>query len=464
MRVLGTLTGLLAGTRLLAPAQAIELDLSSEESIKSAASLTTWGAMSYYTGNETDGSPGIIPNKWYEGSVLFMCAMYYWHFTGDTTYNQEVRVGLESQSGNGDYLPENAAQYMGNDDQGFWGVAAMTAAELNLTDYGQYSWLSLAQGVFNTQTQRSSGWDASTCGGGVRWQQFNYMSGYTLKNAISNGLLFQLSARLYRYTNDKQYAQWAEKIWDWSNEYLIDNQTWVIADSVTTTQDCKVKGMGDNSYNDSSFLMGLAYLYNHTTGAEQAKWEQALNGLANKVLTLYFPAKYGDVEYEPSCDPFPTQCYDSNNLLFKGHTSSWLGWVSILAPQLSEQIMQRLQKTATAAAAACTGPGQDGNQCGSAWYQSKFDGRTGMEQEISASDLFSVNLIPFIHGAPQKILGPLTSTTGGSSTSNPNAGMNDNSNEVRFAPISAGDRAGAGILTAIFVAGWVGGLAWMFME
>lgn len=219
--------------------------------------------MSYYSGNESGHSPGAIANKWYEGSVLFLCAMYYWHFTGDSTYNQEVRVGLEHQAGDGDYLPGNFSQYLGNDDQGFWGIAAMTATELNLPDYGQYSWLSLAQGVFNTQTRRNSGWDDTTCGGGVRWQQFNYMSGYTLKNAISNGLLFQLSARLYRYTNDEQYAQWAEKIWDWSNEYLIDNQTWVIADSVTTTQECKVKGYGDNSYNDSSFLMGLAYLYNH---------------------------------------------------------------------------------------------------------------------------------------------------------------------------------------------------------
>lgn len=141
----------------------------------------------------------------------------------------------------------------------------MTAAELNLTEYGQYSWLSLAQGVFNTQTQdpSNSGWDDTSCGGGVRWQQYNYMKGYTMKNAISNGLLFQISARLYRYTNDPDYATWAAKIWDWSNEYLINNQTWEIADSVNTTQDCKVKGIGENSYNYSSFLMGLAYMYNH---------------------------------------------------------------------------------------------------------------------------------------------------------------------------------------------------------
>jgi mannan endo-1,6-alpha-mannosidase len=201
-----------------------------------------------------------------------------------------------------------------------------------------------------------------------------------------------------------------------------------------------------------------------TTGADQAKWEEALYGLGNKTLNEFFPTRFGEIEYEPTCDPYPHQCYDSNNLLFKGHTSSWLGWTALLAPQLYSQIMPRLQTTAKAAAAACTGPGQGGNQCGSAWYESKFDDRTGMEEQISAADLFSVNMIPFIHGKPQKVLGPLTETTGGSSTSNPNAGMNDVSNAGQFAPINAGDRAGAGILTALFVAGWAGGLSWMFME
>lgn len=92
------------------------------DSVKNAASIATWGAMSYYVGNETGQTPGVIPNKWYEGSVLFLCALYYWHFTGDATYNEEVRVGLEWQSGDSDFLSSNWSQYMGNDDQSFWGL------------------------------------------------------------------------------------------------------------------------------------------------------------------------------------------------------------------------------------------------------------------------------------------------------------------------------------------------------
>ena len=66
----------------------------------------------------------------------------------------------------------------------FWGLAAMTAAELAYPEASTgYSWLSLAQGVFNTQIAR---WDTTACGGGMRWQIWSWEAGYTLKNSISN--------------------------------------------------------------------------------------------------------------------------------------------------------------------------------------------------------------------------------------------------------------------------------------
>lgn len=124
----------------------------------------------------------------------------------------------------------------GNDDQGFWGIAAMTAAEIGFPDVDDgYSWLSLAQGVFNTQVAR---WDSNNCGGGLRWQIFPYQAGYAMKNSISNGLLFQLAARLARYTNNQTYTEWAEKVWDWS----ASSPQW--------------------SYNYGTYLIGAAYMYN----------------------------------------------------------------------------------------------------------------------------------------------------------------------------------------------------------
>jgi mannan endo-1,6-alpha-mannosidase len=144
----------------------------------------------------------------------------------------------------------------------FWGLAAMTAAELQFADVTDgFSWLSLAQGVFNTQIKR---WDTTECSGGMRWQIWPYESGYTMKNAISNGGLFQLSARLARYTNDATYATWAKKIWNWSlTSPLLSNSTWNVADSTNMDDGCSTQGNTQWSYNYGTYMMGAAYMYNY---------------------------------------------------------------------------------------------------------------------------------------------------------------------------------------------------------
>lgn len=146
----------------------------------------------------------------------------------------------------------------------FWGLAAMMAAELQFTDSSTgFSWLSLAQGVFNTQIAR---WDTSSCNGGMRWQIWPYESGYMMKNSISNGGLFQLSARLARFTGSDTYSKWAEKIWDWTlTTPLMSNSTWNVADSTNTDNDCATQGNTQWSYNYGTFLMGAAYMYNYVS-------------------------------------------------------------------------------------------------------------------------------------------------------------------------------------------------------
>ena len=145
----------------------------------------------------------------------------------------------------------------------FWGITAMTAAELKFPDVSHgFSWLSLAQGVFNTQIAR---WDPSTCGGGLRWQIYLYQGGYTMKNSISNGGLFQLAARLARYTHDDLYFDWANKIWNWSIESpLLNNETWNVADSTFVTN-CTAQEDTQWSYNYGTFLMGASYMYNQVS-------------------------------------------------------------------------------------------------------------------------------------------------------------------------------------------------------
>lgn len=118
---------------------------------------------------------------------------------------------------NKDYMPANQTHSEGNDDQCFWGLAAIAAAEMNFPNppASQPQWLALAQAVFNEQMSR---WDTQNCGGGLRWQIFPFNSGYNYKNSISNGCLFHLGARLARYTGNQTYVQYAEQIYTWMND------------------------------------------------------------------------------------------------------------------------------------------------------------------------------------------------------------------------------------------------------
>ncbi|KAJ5902646.1 Mannan endo-1-6-alpha-mannosidase DCW1 [Penicillium taxi] len=437
----GLLVTLLVSDRV----HAIDLDITSEDSIKDAASTSVYAMMTYYKGNLTGHIPGAFASKWWEGSALFLALLQYWHFTGDSTYNEEMRIGMQWQAGSGDYMPNNYSSYLGNDDQMFWGLAAIMAAEVNFNDSSSgYSWLSLAQGVFNTQINR---WDKTACSGGMRWQIWPYQSGYTMKNSIANGGLFQLAARLARYTGSTTYSNWAIKIWDWSlSTPLLSNTTWNVADSTNMEDSCSTQGNTQWSYNYGTYLMGAAYMYNYTNGS--STWLTAVNGLLNKTLDTFI---VDGVLKEVTCEP--SEMCNDNEILFKGLVSSWLSFTAILVPSTYSTILPYLQKSAKAAALSCTG--HNNNTCGVRWYLSKYDGWIGMEEEISATNIFVANLIAF-----QKS-GPVSSSTGGTSTSDPTAGENDTTSSTeKQSTITTGDRAGAGILTFVFALGWIGLMAW----
>ena len=186
--------------------------------------------------------------------------------TGDTTYNSETTTATVFQAGTaGDFMPSNQTETEGNDDQVFWAFTAMDATELNYPapPSSDPSWLAMCQAVFNEQASR---WDASTCGGGLRWQIFTWNAGYTYKNSPANGGFFMLASRLARYTGNTTYVTWAEKEWDWfSNSVLFDNSTYTVFDGTSDVANCSDADHTQWSYNYGLYLGGLAYLYNHVS-------------------------------------------------------------------------------------------------------------------------------------------------------------------------------------------------------
>jgi mannan endo-1,6-alpha-mannosidase len=236
--------------------------------VKDAAKSIADDLISYYVGNTTAAVASVLPYPpyfWWETGAMWGVMLDYWYATGDDTYNDQAAVSIQAQIGeHQDFMPSAQAFDMGNDDQAFWALTALTAAEYNFQNppAGAPSWLGLAQAVYNEQTGR---WDNSTCGGGIHWQ-VNPSGGFHLKNTISNGALMQLAARLARYTNDDSYAQWAGKLWDWMWAVgLIDNQNWSVYDNTDANNNCTSIDRAQWTYNAGTLLMASATMYNYVS-------------------------------------------------------------------------------------------------------------------------------------------------------------------------------------------------------
>lgn len=164
-----------------------------EDQIRESSRSLAYDLMLFYKGNQTGQIPGILPGPpssgtgdyyWWEGGAMMGTYIDYWHLTGDPSYNNVVTQGMLFQVGaNQDYQPANQTLSLGNDDQGFWGMSAMLAAEYRFPNPpdDQPQWLALAQAVWNTQAEPGR-WD-NVCGGGLRWQRQFFNKGYDYKNS-----------------------------------------------------------------------------------------------------------------------------------------------------------------------------------------------------------------------------------------------------------------------------------------
>lgn len=426
--------------------------LDTDDDIRKSASTLAFDLISYYHGNETGQTPGILPGPppagdyyWWEAGAMWGAMIDYWHLTGDDTYNDITSQALQFQVGEGqDYQPNNVTLSLGNDDQGFWGMSAMLAAELKFPDppADKPQWLALAQAVFNTQAAPDR--HDETCNGGLRWQIPFSNQGYNYKNSISQGCFFNLGARLARYTGNKTYSDWAERTWDWMVGVGYIDDDFNIFDGAHVEENCTDINRAQFSYNNGVFLLGAAYMYNRT---EDEVWKSRVDGLLNNTIRVFFP---GSVAYEVACEPRMTCTTDM--LSFKGYVARWLSTMTQIAPHTADTILPVLRKSAEAAVAQCTG-GDSGRECGFQWRSGKFDGVTGAGETMNVLSAVSTLLIG-------NSKAPVTNSTGGTSKGNPDAGSRSH-NPLEMRPITAGDKAGAGILTFIILASAISMFSWM---
>ena len=246
-----------------------------KDSIKAAAKLVAANLWTMYHGNEPGQIPGILPGPpdsgrgpyyWWQAGAMWGTLVDYWFYTGDDTYNAEAMRSMVFQAeapGNA-YMPRNWTASLGNDDQGFWGMAALGAAEVNFPNppADQPQWLALAQAVFNTQFPR---WELEYCNGGMRWQVERTNGGYDYKNTIANGVFMNIAARLARYTGNDTYTFWVDKAWDWLEGVGYITETWDVLDGGHIGYNCTDVNRVQFSANAAILIHATAIMYNYVS-------------------------------------------------------------------------------------------------------------------------------------------------------------------------------------------------------
>ncbi|KAL2270655.1 hypothetical protein VTJ83DRAFT_26 [Remersonia thermophila] len=461
------LAALLATSHLLLPgAQAQYYKISTTEEIKESARTLAYDLMLQYKGNQTGEIPGILPGPptehkgdyyWWEGGAMMGTYIDYWFLTGDPSYNHVIMEGMLHQVGPyADYQPPNHTASLGNDDQGFWGMSAMLAAENKFPNPpdDKPQWLALAQAVWATQAAPDR--HDSTCGGGLRWQIPVTNAGYNYKNTIANACFFDIGARLARYTKNETYAKYATETFEWifNIGYIDTSQKdppgWRVYDGAHVEHNCTDINRAQFSYNAALLLHGAAFMYNYTNGSDI--WKTRVDGLLDGILRDFFP---DGVAFELPCEGRKGAC-TTDMLSFKGYVHRWMAVVTKVAPYTADKILPVLRTSTEAAVKQCTGP-PTGRRCGFYWSGGEYidvavDKTSGAGEAMNV--LAAVSSLLIDQADP-----PATNETG-ISRGDPNAGSRSRPIEP-LTPITTADRAGASILTLLILGSIIGMWSWM---
>ncbi|KAI3399544.1 hypothetical protein diail_6566 [Diaporthe ilicicola] len=415
--------------------------------------------MFFYKGNEPGQTPGLLPKPyyWWEGGALMGALVDYWYYTGDTRWNDITHQGLLFQVGpDDDYMPPNQTMTEGNDDQGFWGMAVLSAAEYKFPNppVSKPQWLALAQNVFDTQAAR---WDAAQCGGGLRWQIFMWNNGWLYKNSISQACFFNMAGRLALYTGNHTYAMWANRIWDWMVDVqFLHDDSYYIYDGAPVETNCTQVVPYQWTYNAGAFLHGAAAMYKYTADIDPTAekiWRSRVDGLLNG-LRVFFTGTGDNIMTEVACEG--VHLCDNDELSFKAYLARWMAATTKWAPWTYSTIKPLLDASATAAAAQCTG-GDNGRMCGHMWANNggEWDGTKGVGQQMAAME---VVLATMIH----KLEAPVTNSTGGTSSGIEHTTAHPLLEITR--PMTTADGAGAYILTILALILMLAGMIFVFCD
>ena len=142
---------------------------------------------------------------------------------------------------------------------------------------------------------------------------------------------------------------------------------------------------------------------------------------------------------EVACEPLGT-C-KTDQYAYKGLTAQWMGQAMQVAPFTTNKILSYLQSSAEGAARQCSG-GENRTACGMRWTKSKYDGTTGLGQELSALNVFLANLA-FNSSTPTNANTTEATTTEAKSTTTPSSTTSTTSTSGKPAATSSKSSSGS---------------------
>ncbi|KAF3192580.1 hydrolase 76 protein [Orbilia oligospora] len=357
----------------------LKIDVSKPDTLRAAAKVVMQNLVNDYT-SQKPFVAGLLPSEYsfFESGVFFNTVLNYAAFTGDKTYNSLFEKDFFNQIGeNANFIPRNSSARIVNDDVGYWALAAMSAAEFGASpaDTSMPSYLTLADNVFNDFVRR---WDDKACGGGLRWAIQASDDRYDFKDTNSNGVFFELAARLGFKTGNTTYFDWANKVYDWTAKTkligtLDTNNLGQVLAGASVKDKCQQVDQSYYSAQQANYVYGAAIMYAKAT---TSTWLDRLGALVHYTSSAYFgPQQYVDdgrsqVVNEAGCE-YDNKCTLDQKagkaILFRSLA------VALRYNDLDVVMKVQISNSARAAAKSCNGDGD----CGFKWDQLEYDATKG---------------------------------------------------------------------------------------
>lgn len=409
--------------QLLLSLVAAQTNLDDATQVSAVAKKIAARAITFYTTSPGgDGQGAVQPSsasdasgiQWYESGIYWEAVLAYSRAFNDNSYGNVSAAALALASGSsGSFLGSNsfiAATLLGkwNDDIMWWGLAAVSGAELYGTNAVMPSGKTYLQVAIQTYNEAWEQWDTTQCGGGIYWSRDRSSSNKGYKSTITNVQHIMLGSRLYTITKNSTYLTNAKLVYAWMKQVGLVSSTFTVYDGVNGDNGCGAGGT-PNSYTGGMTLGSLGYYF--TVSGDTTLLTDS-SSILKSLISLFTKSNVFTDPCEPNCKP--------NEVQPKGTMIRGIGAYGAITTNAQDKAtIQSLLKTSTTAMLATC---DSSTNCGTYWSAgtvasgANFHSQTNALELINAYQMSLVGLSSTTFSAPVGTTSTTTQTKNGAGT------------------------------------------------